>query len=276
MKLAALSLAAILAASNALAADDAKSLVTDAVQALFVDFDQAAATELLAEDYIQHNPAFPTGAAAIVGALPALKESGLSLTTVRTLAEGDLVVMHNLFENAQAFGVDAIATFDVFRVEGGKVVEHWDNIAPLAEPNPSGRTQLDGTTETADLDKTAENKALVAEFIDTILVKGELGKVTEYISAETYLQHNTMIGDGLDGLGSALAAWAEQGIHMVYTNTPLIVAEGNFVFAGSEGLLADKPTAFYDLFRVEDGKIVEHWDIIEEIPTEMAHENGKF
>ena len=63
---------------------------------------------------------------------------------------------------------------------------------------------------------------------------------------------------------------------MRYDETHLIVAEGNFVFTASEGAMGDAPTAFFDLFRVEDGKIVEHWDTVSEIPSEMAHENGKF
>jgi predicted SnoaL-like aldol condensation-catalyzing enzyme len=54
------------------------------------------------------------------------------------------------------------------------------------------------------------------------------------------------------------------------------VAEGNFVVTASEGTLGGEPTAFFDLFRVEDGWIVEHWDVISTIPSEMAHENGKF
>jgi predicted SnoaL-like aldol condensation-catalyzing enzyme len=48
------------------------------------------------------------------------------------------------------------------------------------------------------------------------------------------------------------------------------------VFAASEGTLGGKPTAFFDLFRVDNGKIAEHWDVIAEIPTKIAHGNGKF
>ena len=90
------------------------------------------------------------------------------------------------------------------------------------------------------------------------------------------MQHSPMVGDGLDGLGTALAAMAEAGQAMSYTETHLVVAEGNFVFAASEGKIGETPTAFFDLFRVEDGKIVEHWDVVSHIPVDMPHDNGKF
>ena len=54
------------------------------------------------------------------------------------------------------------------------------------------------------------------------------------------------------------------------------VAEGNFVFAASEGTFGGKPTAFFDLFRVDNGKVAEHWDVMADIPAKMAHGNGKF
>ena len=69
---------------------------------------------------------------------------------------------------------------------------------------------------------------------------------------------------------------AEAGQGFSFTDVHLIVAEGNFVFTMTEGAMGDVPTAFFDLWRVEDGKIVEHWDTIEAIPDEMVHDNGKF
>ncbi|NOD30147.1 hypothetical protein GS610_17770 [Ruegeria sp. HKCCD6228] len=253
-----------------------KELVLEAVEAIFINFDPSAAQQLLAPDYIQHNPAVPTGAAPILGFIPGLKDSGVEVNIHRVIAEGDMVVLHTTYNNAQAFGADTLVGFDVFRVEDGKVAEHWDNLTPLAPPNPSGHTQTDGPTDITDLDRTAENKALVADFVETILKGGETDRITDFLSAETYIQHNSQIADGLDGLGAALMAMADQGIQMIYSDVHMVVAEGNFVFTASEGTLGGVPTAFYDLFRVEDGKIVEHWDVIADIPSEMAHDNGKF
>ncbi len=65
---------------------------------------------------------------------------------------------------------------------------------------------------------------------------------------------------------------------MEYHRIHRVLAEGAFVLTVSEGLLADVHSAFYDLFRVEDGHIAEHWDTIEEIPGKehWKNPNGKF
>ncbi len=251
-------------------------IVLSAFTAIFVDFDADKAKDYLAEDYIQHNPAVPTGAEPILGFIPALKESGVTVETHRVLTEGDMVVLHNTYNNAQAFGGDQMVAFDVFRVEDGKVAEHWDNLQPVAAKTVSGNSQTDGATEVTDLEKTEENKALVEDFVRDVLQGEAPEKITDYISTETYIQHNPMVDNGLEGLGAAIEAMNANGMSMVYNDTPLIVAEGNFVFTGSEGTMGNTPTAYYDLFRVEDGKIVEHWDVISDIPEEMAHDNGKF
>jgi predicted SnoaL-like aldol condensation-catalyzing enzyme len=100
-----------------------------------------------------------------------------------------------------------------------------------------------------------------------------------YINPDKYIQHNPLIPDKLSGLGKALGEWAKQGIILKYSSTiHKVLGEGNFVLAVSEGQLAGKHNAFLDLFRVENGKIAEHWDVIEEIPPEenWKNKNGKF
>jgi predicted SnoaL-like aldol condensation-catalyzing enzyme len=131
-----------------------------------------------------------------------------------------------------------------------------------------------------DLNTTESNRAVVNAFARDILIGGRFDKAPEYIVSEpgAYLQHNPMVADGLDKLGEAFAQLAENGQAISYSKTHALVAEGNFVFAMSEGKFGDVPSAYFDLFRLDDGKIVEHWDTISAIPlaSEMAHENGKF
>ncbi|HEU4719941.1 MAG TPA: nuclear transport factor 2 family protein, partial [Gemmatimonadaceae bacterium] len=168
--------------------------------------------------------------------------------------------------------------FDIFRFENGRIVEHWDNLQTTAGPNPSGHTMVDGPTRATDLDATAANKGLVRRFVDDILVNGRMERLAGYFDGDRYVQHNPQIGDGLSGLGAALQALASAGVTMRYDRIHQVLGEGDFVLVVSEGSFGGEPTSFYDLFRVEHGRIAEHWDTIETIPprSEWKNQNGKF
>lgn len=227
-----------------------------------------------AQKYIQHNLAVEDGLAGFGKVVANAPEGGFKAKVVRAFQDGDFVFLHTEYD---FFGPKA--AFDIFRFEDGKIVEHWDNLTPITPLNPSGRTQLDGTTEITDLDKTEANKALVKAFMTDVLLNGEGDKMTNYVSTETYLQHNSSIADGLDGLGAALQYFAEQKLMLQYDTIHQVLGEGNFVLAVSEGKFGKGDhVAYYDLFRLEDGKIVEHWDVIENIPAreDWKNENGKF
>lgn len=223
--------------------------------------------------YIQHNQAVGDGLAGFGEVLQALPEGSAKVNVQRTFEDGDYVIAHTEYN---FFGPKI--GFDIFRFENGLIVEHWDNLQEIVMETVSGRTQIDGTTQITDLDKTDANKALVKNFVADVLMGKNPDKVTEYISTEQYLQHNPAVGDGLAALGEALQQLAEAGTPMVYTKNHAILGQGNFVLTVSEGQFLGSHVAFYDLFRIEDGKLVEHWDTIEEIlPKEQwKNQNGKF
>lgn len=226
------------------------------------------------ERYVQHNLGVADGLAGFGALLQQLPKGSARVNTVRVYEDGDYVFAHTDYN---FFGPKI--GFDVFRFEDGRIVEHWDNLQEKpAAPNPSGRSMIDGETDAKDLDKTAENKALVSAFVDDILVNGRMEKLTSYIQGDNYLQHNPNIADGLSGLGKALEAMAKAGVTMKYDRIHQVLGEGNFVLVASEGSFAEKHVAFYDLFRVQDGKLVEHWDTIEQIPerSQWKNSNGKF
>ena len=224
--------------------------------------------------YIQHNPGIKNGLAGLGAALAALPAGSARVNTVRVFQDGDYVFAHTDYN---FFGPKI--GFDVFRFEDGKIVEHWDNLQEKpATPNPSGHTMIDGATELKDLDKTEANKALVAQFVSDVLMGKAPEKLTSYFDGDKYIQHNPAIADGLSGLGAALEAMAKQGVAVVYSRVHKVLGEGNFVLAISEGSFAGKAVAFYDLFRVEGGKIAEHWDVVEPVlpPDQHQNQNGKF
>lgn len=224
-------------------------------------------------NYKQHNLAVADGLEGFGEVLHHAPEGGFKANVVRSFQDGDYAITHTEYD---FFGPKI--GFDIFKFENGQIVEHWDNFSNLAATNPSGRTQTDGITKVTDIDKTEQNKALVKDFINTVLIKGEFDKMHNYFDGDNYIQHNSMIGDGVSGLGKALEEMAKQGVTMVFEKNHIILGEGNFVLSVSEGTFAGKPTSFYDLFRIENGKIAEHWDTIETIlpAAERKNNNGKF
>ena len=224
--------------------------------------------------YIQHNLSAGDGLAGLGALLAALPPGSARANTVRVFEDGDFVFAHTEYN---FFGPKI--GFDVFRFEEGRIVEHWDNLQETpAQPNPSGRTMTDGTTTVTDLDRTESNKKLVHAFVDDILVNGRMERLAGYYDGDAYLQHNPGVADGLSGLGAALAAMEKAGISMKYDRVHKVLGEGNFVLVISEGQFGGQHVAFYDLFRVQAGKVAEHWDTIEPIPprAEWKNGNGKF
>jgi predicted SnoaL-like aldol condensation-catalyzing enzyme len=224
--------------------------------------------------YIQHNLGVEDGLTGFGKVLQQLPPNSAKVNTARVFEDATYVVAHTDYN---FFGTKI--GFDIFRFEDGKIVEHWDNLQEKpASPNPSGHTMIDGATEIEDLEKTETNKKLVRNFVEDILVNGKMDKIAGYFSGDNYIQHNPQIADGISGLGKALEYLATQGITMKYDTVHKVFGEGNFVLVVSEGSFGGKHTSFYDLFRVENGKIAEHWDTIEEIPAkeQWKNNNGKF
>ncbi len=167
--------------------------------------------------------------------------------------------------------------FEVFRFENGQAVEHWDNIQAKEGPNPSGRGMLDGETTITDLDKTEDNREMVRAYAEKVLLGRDFELLGMYLD-DGLIQHNPEIADGVAALRAGLEATFNGQPLIRYEKVHRVLAEGNFVLCISEGRKADTHTSFYDLFRVAEGKIVEHWDTIEVIPPrgEWKNENGKF
>lgn len=244
----------------------------------FATGDTEKAKELLAPGYIQHNLAYGMGSEAFVGSVAYLASAPVKTTVnnIRAFEDGDKVFLQTVYNFA---GAGEQVAFDIFRFDtDGKIAEHWDNLAAKAEPNPSGHTQIDGQNSLEDIDKTEANRELVKNFLSDVMQGEHPEKTAEYFEGDTYIQHNTGIADGLSGLGAALEVLGKQGIAMIYDTVHQVLAQGNYVLAVSEGTFGGAATSYYDLWRVENGKIAEHWDVMETIAAKdtWANENGKF
>jgi len=242
---------------------------------------QQAVELYVGDDYIQHNPDVADGKQGFIDYFNRMQAEypEKSVEFVRCIGEGDLVALHT---HQTWPDQEEYVTMDFFRFDSsGKIVEHWDNLAEVTPPNPSGRTQFDGVTDVADKEKTASNKKVVETLMNEVFLNGKMDNLATLINPTKYIQHNSGVADGLDGLGAALKYFAENDMVMKYTKVHKILGEGNFVLTISEGNFGKAPgdhVAYYDLFRLENGQIVEHWDVIQPIPVEAEwkNTNGKF
>jgi predicted SnoaL-like aldol condensation-catalyzing enzyme len=239
--------------------------------------DPTVVDQHFAESFIQHDPNLADGLAGMKSLAAEVASSpSADITIYRTLVDGDFVLLHSRYQGVGRYGTSAIA-FDLFRFDDGKIVEHWGGQEPEAPPNLSGRTQVDGPTEVLDREKTEANRTLVRTYRETVMVSLRFDRIEEFIEGAHYAQHASKIGDGIARLRDRIASVAKEGgrLHLIPRR---FVAEGNFVLVLTEGDLPSGPTALYDLFRVENGKIVEHWDVLTPIPPrdQRKNSNGPF
>ena len=236
-------------------------------------------TYINADHYTQHNLGAGDGLAGfgeLLGTLANYPDPA-KVNVVRIFQDGDYVVAHTEYN---FFGEKTAV--DIFKFVDGQIVEHWDNLqAKPKRENPRGRTMTNGPTEITDLSKTTENKVLVEQFFTEVLIGQQFDQLPTFFEGDRYIQHNPAIADGLSGLNEGLSWMAENQITMKFDRIHKVLGEGNFVLVVSEGLYGANggvPTSFYDLFRVQDGKIAEHWDVIEPIadPATWKNQNGKF
>ena len=223
--------------------------------------DSAAVAVVNQSKYIQHNPQTHEGGEGLAALFKRLSKTSPRVNIVRAFEDGDYVFAHTEYD----FASRKIG-FEVFRFESDQVVEHWDNIQERKGPNASGHSMVDGPTDVVDLAKTEANRQTVDFFVNNILVNRQMERLGHYIDPSHYTEHNPHM------------QLSEKAVAMQYDRTHRLLAEGNFVLAVSEGTNGGRHTAFYDLFRVEEDKIVEHWDTIEAIAprSEWKNDNGKF
>ena len=244
---------------------------------LFRKKDATVVDRYFGESFVQHDPNLADGLAGMKSFAAEVANSPTAdITIYRTLVDGDFVLLHSRYDGVGRYGAPVIA-FDLFRFKDGKIIEHWGGQEPEAPPNLSGRTQVDGPTEVLDRDKTEANRTLVRTYRETVMVSLRFDRIEEFIEGAHYAQHASKIGDGIARLRGRIASVAKEGGQLFLTPRRF-VAEGNFVLVLTEGDLPSGPTALYDLFRVEDGKIVEHWDVLTPTPprTQWKNSNGPF
>lgn len=99
-----------------------KEIVLKVLKGAFIERDVSVVERYFSPNYVQHNPVIPDGSGAIAALIPTLKKD-LSYEIGMVVAEGDLVMVHGRYVG---WGPKPLVAVDIFKVRGGRVVEHWD------------------------------------------------------------------------------------------------------------------------------------------------------
>jgi predicted SnoaL-like aldol condensation-catalyzing enzyme len=224
------------------------------------------ADDMLQEGYVQHSPILPTGRAAFKQIFSAIERREVpklvSPPLVTILAERDLVVMALREELPEPGGEGRYATthFNLFRIEDGRLAEHWHsvqtppgaNVPPPEEGGPQRVTGVTGAAQaallTASAARLAANKQLV---FDTWKRAGRAGSSL----ADGFIEHDSAAPGPAPSFPPADASLVA------------MVAQGDLVVlvTGLEHSHPIRPgstytTTWFDMFRIEGGRLAEHWN----------------
>ena len=274
-------LAALDSADPALSAN--KRLVFDLWRSIVNAGHVEMADHMLAEHYIQHSPVLPTGREAFKTIFSAVPRRDIPLLVepplVHSVAEGDLVVMSLLESIAAANGVPAYTTthFNLFRIEDGRLAEHWHSVqtppgpaVPL--PSQGGPQPVTGATDRAQIALLgspdaglAANKRLVYDMWREVVDAGQVKLADRYIDSG-FMERSAAAAGGED-FNARHSRPARPVEPAIGAPVVAVVAEGDLVVLVT---MREHPhpvrngltytTTWFDMFRIVDGRIIEHWD----------------
>lgn len=234
-----------------------------------------AVTSYTGARYTQHSTGVRDGVEGFVEFfVPFIERNPVrDIRVIRSIEDEQMVFLH-VYQSLNDGQAEWVTTDFFDTDEKGKIIEHWDVISEYAPQTPSGHTSIDGPTEVVDFEKTEENKQLVRDLIRDVLIGENPERIDDYISGETYIQHNAEVPDGLDHFKPLALA---KDRPLLYDEIVLLVGQGNFVATLCKASWDGQSVAQVDIFRIENGLVVEHWDNSEPVPPEKAWANsGKF
>jgi predicted SnoaL-like aldol condensation-catalyzing enzyme len=128
----------------------------------------------------------------------------------------------------------------------------------------------------ADAKQMEDNKKTVAALYDAVLNQKDFDKASQYLGSR-YTQHNPVAADGPEGL-KGFIAFLKDKFPNNKSEIKRIFADGDYVIVHVHAVRepGTRGNAIIDIFKLENGKVVEHWDVVQPIPEKSANTNGMF
>jgi len=133
-----------------------------------------------------------------------------------------------------------------------------------------------GPTLAADAQQMEANKKIVVDFYEKAINQKDFDAAAKYFGPR-YVQHNPRAADGPDGL-KAFIGFLKAKFPNYKSTIKKVFADGDYVILHVHNVATpgSRGAAIVDIFKLENGKIVEHWDVRQEIPEKAANNNGMF
>jgi predicted SnoaL-like aldol condensation-catalyzing enzyme len=141
-------------------------------------------------------------------------------------------------------------------------------VAILALATPAARAAGDAQEE--------RNKKIVLDFYQKAINEKDFEAASKHFGGR-YTQHNPIVADGPEGL-KALLEYLRANVPSLHSEIKRVFADGDYVILHVHSIRepGTRGRAIVDIFKLENGKIVEHWDVIQDIPEKAANPNGMF
>lgn len=178
-------------------------------------------------------------------------------TVKHIAADGDYVAVHWHLSAKPDNEFNGKAVVDLYKLSGNKIVEHWHLTENLSEPTASGNSlfsdlyKYSGTKPLATQDSEATNKLLVTTTYLGLFNDKNLSMIDQNI-APNYLQHNPYVPNGSEALRNFVSSRTPGGLSFFAT-----ISDDDLVWTFS----GDGNLTLVDMFRVDNKKIVEHYDV---------------
>jgi predicted SnoaL-like aldol condensation-catalyzing enzyme len=237
-----------------------------------------------APDFIQHNPEIKSAVFGDLDFFAARQarepekylppEQWVNINSHLLVQGKYFAIHHRLYTNPKDPGR---VFMDIWRVENGKMVEHWDIIQPV-DQNPKNDNTMwsDLVASRPPPAGESEPEAVIREYVRMGLNDGNVVGAAERYIAPNFRQHSPHIPDGREGLIAYFKLRAAQpGAPTRINSVSHILADGDLVLVTRHTMTKEDPlgTMAGDLFRVQNSLIVEHWDVMQPVPTTSVNGN---
>ncbi len=130
------------------------------------------------------------------------------------------------------------------------------------------------TARSERAEQAARNKKMIVDYYDLALNKRDFAAARGYIG-DRYTQHNPDVENGPEGLAK-FVEWINVELPHLSVEFLRIIADGDFILMHNRGSNSPGTKAVVDIFRIDQGKVVEHWDVLQDVPAEAKNANTMF